>query len=59
MKTLVPGKLHASKLCLKARLDWIGACYTVFSAVVERLVVPLAVDIDKIIELRDSPAVAG
>src|SRR5258706_12217970 len=52
MKTLVPGILHTHKFFLKARLDWIWACHTIFCAEVKRLVVPLAVDIDNIIELR-------
>src|SRR5947209_11111341 len=52
MKTPVPGILHTSKICLKAWLYWIGACHAILGAEVERLVVPLAVDIDNIIELR-------
>src|SRR4249920_491647 len=52
MKTPIPGKLHPSKFCLEAWLYWIGACHAIVGAEVERLVVPLAVDIDKIIELR-------
>jgi hypothetical protein len=46
MKTPVPGILHASKFGLEARLDWIGACHTIFGTEVERFVVPLAVDIE-------------
>src|SRR5450755_3420718 len=52
MKTPIPGILQASKLCLEALPYWSGACHAIFGAEVERLVVPLAVDIDNIIELR-------
>ena|SRR5438552_9074471 len=52
MKTPVPGILHTSKLCLEAWLCGMRACYAIFGTEVERFVVPLAVDIDKIIELR-------
>ena len=52
MKTLVPSILHTRKFCLEARLYWIGAGHAVFGAEVERLVIPLAIDIDDVIELR-------
>src|SRR6266849_8280 len=52
MKTPVPSILHTSELCLKTWLYWIRACHTIFGAEVERLVIPLAVDIDDVIELR-------
>ena len=52
MKMLVPGILHTSKFCLEAWLYWMWACHTIFGTEVERLVVPLAVDIDYVIELR-------
>jgi len=38
---------------------WIWISYTVFGTKVERFVVPLAGDIDDVIELRIPPAVAG
>ena len=37
------GILHSSKFHLKARLDWIGACYAVLGIEVVCLVVPLAI----------------
>src|SRR5258708_19820103 len=52
MKKAVPGILHARKFRVEAWLYWIGACHAIVGAEVERLVGPLAVDIDKIIELR-------
>src|SRR5271157_3620483 len=52
MKTAVPGILHPSKFCLEAWLYWIGVGHAVFGTEVERLVVPLAIDIDDVIELR-------
>src|SRR5215467_3096457 len=52
MKTLVPGKLHPCKFRLEARLNWIRASHVVFGTEVERLVIPLPVDIDDIVELR-------
>src|SRR5437588_6176058 len=52
MKTVVPGILHTSKFYLEARLYWIGACHAIFGAEVECLLVPLAIDIDDVVELR-------
>src|SRR5207247_5829899 len=51
MKAPVPGILHTSKFHLEARHGWIWTSNAIFGAEVERLVVPLAVDIDNIIEL--------
>src|SRR6266566_4725131 len=51
MKTPVPGILYTSKLCLEAWLYWIWTSHAIFGGEVERFVVPLAVDIDNIIEL--------
>src|SRR6266581_9083757 len=52
VNTLVPVKLHTHKFRLEARLCWMWTSYVVFGAEVEGLVVPFAVDIDNIIELR-------
>src|SRR5437764_11286449 len=51
MKAPVPGILHTSKFHFEARHGWIWTGNAIFGAEVERLVVPLAVDIDNIIEL--------
>src|SRR5260370_37474892 len=52
MEAFVASILHTGKFRLEARLYWIRACHAIFGTEVERLVVPLAVDIDNIIELR-------
>src|SRR5579859_2787914 len=52
VETPVPGILQTSKFCLEAWLYWIGASHAIFGTEIERLVVPLAVDIDNVIEPR-------
>jgi hypothetical protein len=52
VKSPVPGKLHPRKFRLETRLNCIGACHARFGIEIERLVVPLAVDIDHRIQLR-------
>jgi hypothetical protein len=59
MKTPDPCVLHTSKFRLEAWLYWIGACHAIFGTEVKRLVVPLAVDINNVIELRVFQAAAG
>jgi len=59
VKAPVPGILHPRKFGLEARLYWMWTSHAIFGAEVERLVIPLAVDIDNIIELRIFPAVVG
>ncbi|HEX9132503.1 MAG TPA: hypothetical protein VF844_09430 [Ktedonobacteraceae bacterium] len=52
VKTPVPGILYPSKFRREAWLYWIWACHAIFGAKIERLVVPLAVNIDDVVELR-------
>jgi hypothetical protein len=52
MEAPVTSILHTGKFCLEAGLYWIGTCHAIFGREVERLVVPLAIDSDNIIELR-------
>src|SRR6266699_4478510 len=52
MKTPVPGILYTSKFRLEAWLYWIWTSHAIFGTEVERLVVPFAVDIDDVVELR-------
>src|SRR5260370_1771636 len=52
VKTPVSGILHARKLRLETRLYWIWTSHAIVGTKVERLLVPLAIDIDDVIELR-------